>query len=157
MPVQSPFKTLHQETRWAYSTTFPSPHGIHKPQTKRNWPWKWLLCTVNKLRKWASNILVIFRPDGAAFITGFPRDVWHEPSSGVGLITWWHRRRRRGSCRTTRLFLVVITVCLTERRPRLTFNQLLGQRYHFLNTGRPFSSHDQIPPPFTRQFERIFT
>jgi len=26
--VQSPFTTLGQETRWAYSTTLPSPHGV---------------------------------------------------------------------------------------------------------------------------------
>jgi len=27
--VQSPFTTLVQETRWAYSTTLPSTHGAH--------------------------------------------------------------------------------------------------------------------------------
>jgi len=33
--VQSPFMTLGQETRWAYTTMLPSPHGARvKPQWK---------------------------------------------------------------------------------------------------------------------------
>jgi len=30
--LQSPVTTLGQETRWAYSTTLPSPHGAPRPE-----------------------------------------------------------------------------------------------------------------------------
>jgi len=30
--VQSPVTTIGQETRWAYSTMLPSPHGYFKPR-----------------------------------------------------------------------------------------------------------------------------
>ena len=35
--VQLPLTTLGQETRWAYSTTLPSPHGAGKKREGTTW------------------------------------------------------------------------------------------------------------------------
>ena len=37
-PFQSPLTTLSQKTRWAYSTTFPSPHGARMSEWRTDVP-----------------------------------------------------------------------------------------------------------------------